>query len=85
MRALNLRRDQPVHELAADLRRAFSGIVAGNVKEQGLAAIARHGPYELRGDAAVMKLLDRLLAAFVQQQRMKLPGSRYRPCYRLVA
>ena len=85
MRALNLRRDQPVHELAADLRRAFSGIVAGNVKEQGLAAIARHGPYELSGDAAVMKLLDRLLAAFVQQQRMKLPGSRYRPCYRLVA
>jgi pyrimidine/purine-5'-nucleotide nucleosidase len=31
----------------------------------------------------VMGLLDRLLAAFVQQQRMKLPGSRYRPCYRL--
>jgi predicted Rossmann-fold nucleotide-binding protein len=85
MRALNLRRGQPVHELAADLRRAFSGIVAGNVKEQGLAAIARHGPYELSGDAAVMKLLDRLLAAFVQQQRMKLPGSRYQPCYRLVA
>jgi pyrimidine/purine-5'-nucleotide nucleosidase len=85
MRALNLRRDQPVHQLAADLRRAFSGIVAGNVKQQGVEAIARHGPYELSGDATVMKLLDRLLAAFVQQQRMKLPGSRYRPCYRLVA
>ena len=85
MRALSLSRDRPAHELAADLRRAFSGIVAGNVKEQGLAAIARHGPYELRGDTAVMRLLDRLLTAFVQQQRMKLPGSRYQPCYRLVA
>ena len=85
MRALDLRRERPMHQLAADLRRAFSGIVAGNVKEQGVAAIARHGPYELAGDPAVMKLLDRLLASFVQQQRMQLPGSRYRPCYRLVA
>ena len=83
MRALDLRRARPAHELAADLRRAFSGIVAGNVKRQGVEAIARHGPYELAGDAAVMGLLDRLLAAFVQQQRMKLPGSRYRPTYRL--
>ena len=85
MRALRLRQDRPTHELAADLRRAFSGIVAGNVKQQGVAAIARLGPYELAGDNAIMKLLDRLLAAFVQQQRMKLPGSRYHPCYRLVA
>jgi pyrimidine/purine-5'-nucleotide nucleosidase len=85
MRALDLRRDRPAHELAADLRRAFSGIVAGNVKQQGLLAIAREGPFELRGDAALMRLLDRLLAAFVAQQRMKLPGSRYQPCYRLVA
>ena len=83
MRALNLRRDRPAHELAADLRRAFSGIVAGNVKQRGVEAIARHGPYELTGDAGVMGPLDRLLGAFVQQQRMKLPGSRYRPCYRL--
>jgi predicted Rossmann-fold nucleotide-binding protein len=85
MRALDLRRDRPAHELAADLRRAFSGIVAGNVKQQGLQAIAREGPFELRGDAGVMRPLDRLLAAFVAQQRMKLPGSRYQPCYRLVA
>jgi len=85
MRGLNLRRDRPAHELAADLRRAFSGIVAGNVKSQGVAAIARHGPFELAGEPPVMRLLDRLLGAFVQQQRMKLPGSRYQPCYRLVA
>jgi len=85
MRALDLRRAQPVHELAANLRRAFSGVVTGNVKAHGIAAIERHGPFELSGDAGIMRLLDRLLAAFAAQCRMKLPGSIYRPCYRLVA
>jgi hypothetical protein len=32
-----------------------------------------------------MGLLDELLTGFVAQGRMKLPGSAYRPCYRLVA
>ena len=85
MRALDLGRDQPVHELAANLRRAFSGIVTGNVKEHGIRAIEQHGPYELTGDRGIMQLLDQLLAAFVAQGRMKLPGSTYRPVYRLVA
>ena len=84
MRALRLHREQPVHELAADLRRAFSGIVAGNLKEPGIAAIEQHGPFMLTGDAAVMQPLDELLSAFVAQGRMKLPGSEYHPCYRLV-
>jgi predicted Rossmann-fold nucleotide-binding protein len=85
MRALKLKREQPVHELAAHLRRAFSGIVTGNVKECGIQAIEREGPYELAGDPAIMRLLDDLLAAFVAQRRMRLPGSLYRPVYRLVA
>jgi predicted Rossmann-fold nucleotide-binding protein len=85
MRALDLNRAQPAHELAANLRRAFSGIVTGNVKEIGIQAIEREGPYELAGDPAVMRLLDELLAAFVTQRRMRLPGSAYRPVYRLVA
>lgn len=85
MRALELHRDQPVHQLAANLRRAFSGIVTGNVKERGVHAIEQYGPYELAGDEGFVKLLDELLAAFVAQHRMKLPGSIYRPCYRLVA
>jgi hypothetical protein len=85
MRALRLNRDQPAHELAADLRRLFSGIVSGNVKEQGIAAIEKHGPFELAGEATILRQLDRLLAAFVQQGRMKLPGTVYSPCYRLVA
>ena len=85
MRALHLSREQPLHELAANLRRAFSGIVTGNVKELGIQAIERDGPYELAGDPTVMRLLDGLLAAFVAQRRMRLPGSTYRPVYRLVA
>ena len=85
MRALDLSRTQPPHQLATNLRRAFSGIVTGNVKELGIQAIERQGPYELAGDPAVMRLLDELLAAFVAQRRMRLPGSTYRPVYRLVA
>ena len=85
MRALELERSQPAHQLAANLRRAFSGIVTGNVKETGIHAIERHGPYELAGDREMMRLLDELLAAFVAQGRMRLPGVAYRPVYRLVA
>ena len=86
MASLNLHRNQPVHELAAQLRRAFSGIVAGNVKDQGVRLIEAHGPYEIRGDQEIMKPLDLLLQAFVAQHRMKLPGgTAYEPCYRVVA
>ena len=84
MRTLRLNRDQPVHELAADLRRAFSGIVSGNVKEPGIRAIERHGPFEIVGDPAITGMLDELLASFVAQGRMKLPGAAYVPCYRVV-
>ncbi|HEY4369568.1 MAG TPA: nucleotide 5'-monophosphate nucleosidase PpnN [Steroidobacteraceae bacterium] len=84
MAKLELRRNLPPHVLAANLRRAFSGIVAGNVKEQGVQAIEAHGPFELHGDKEIMTLLDALLTAFVAQKRMKLAGE-YRPCYRLVA
>lgn len=83
MAALDLSRDQPPHRLAAQLRRAFSAIVAGNVKEAGIRAIEAHGPYELRGDPSIMAGLDALLTDFVRQRRMKLHGD-YRPCYRLV-
>lgn len=83
MAGLELHRDQPAHRLAANLRRAFSGIVAGNVKDAGIRAIAEQGPFQLKGDATVLKPLDALLSAFVAQGRMKLPGSLYQPCYRL--
>jgi pyrimidine/purine-5'-nucleotide nucleosidase len=84
MRRLALHRDQPQHLLVANLRRAFSGIVAGNVKEHGIALIEKHGPFELSGDPALMRLLDELLRGFVAQGRMKLPGSVYTPCFRII-
>ena len=84
MAKLELRAGLAPHVLAANLRRAFSGIVAGNVKEHGIHAIEKHGPFELHGDPQIMKLLDDLLAGFVAQKRMKLAGE-YKPCYRLVS
>ena len=85
MRALRLSHDQPVHQRAANLRRAFSGIVAGNIKEYGVSAIEKNGPFELVGEESTMEPLDRLLRSFVAQRRMKLTGAEYTPCYRLVA
>jgi len=85
MAALNLRADQDRHELAANLRRAFSGIVAGNVKAAGVRAVERYGPFQIKGDPQIMGPLDELLRAFVEQGRMKLSGGHYEPCYRLVA
>ena len=84
MAELKLHKDMPKHELAANLRRAFSGIVAGNVKEQGISAIEQHGPYEIHGDPEILEPLDALLSAFVAGGRMKLPGSEYIPCYRVI-
>jgi len=84
MAALDLHRGRAPHELAADMRRAFSGIVAGNVKEEGMRQIEKDGPYEIHGDPDFMHALDTLLQSFVAQQRMKLPGSKYVPCYKIV-
>ncbi|MCC5451553.1 nucleotide 5'-monophosphate nucleosidase PpnN [Rheinheimera sp. UJ51] len=83
MAALDLHLDQDKAKLAANLRRAFSGIVAGNVKDEGIKAIRQHGPFILSGEPVLMRLMDKLLAAFVEQGRMKLPGSKYEPCYRI--
>ncbi|MGY0799088.1 nucleotide 5'-monophosphate nucleosidase PpnN [Lysobacter sp. A286] len=84
MAALDLHHGRKPHELAADLRRAFSGIVAGNVKEDGMRRIEEHGPFEINGDPEIMASLDGLLRAFVEQRRMKIAGD-YKPCYRVVA
>ncbi|WP_016600097.1 pyrimidine/purine nucleotide monophosphate nucleosidase domain-containing protein, partial [Yersinia pestis] len=83
MANLDLSHNQPPEKLAAALRRAFSGIVAGNVKEVGIQAIEAHGPFKLHGDPQLMKQMDRLLQDFIAQHRMKLPGSVYTPCYEI--
>ncbi|NLA68214.1 MAG: LOG family protein [Gammaproteobacteria bacterium] len=83
MAGLDLHHGRAPHELAADLRRAFSGIVAGNVKEDGMRRIEAHGPFQIHGDRDMMESLDALLRAFVEQRRMKISGD-YRPCYEVV-
>ncbi|MET0109429.1 MAG: nucleotide 5'-monophosphate nucleosidase PpnN [Candidatus Thiodiazotropha sp.] len=79
---LDLTAGQDGHEMAANLRRAFSGIVAGNVKEDGIRAVETHGPFIINGDAEIVAAMDRLLIAFAEQNRMKLQGD-YSPCYEL--
>ncbi len=83
MANLNISPELSKAELAANLRRVFSGIVAGNVKSGGIKAIREFGPFEISGDSRIMSLMDKLLASFVSQQRMKLPGSEYVPCYKV--
>lgn len=82
MRALELHRDQAPHSLAVNLRRAFSGIVAGNVREAGIARVEKHGPFELRGDPEIIGALGQLLQDFVDDRRMRLTEA-YQPCYRI--
>ncbi|MDX1757937.1 MAG: DUF3412 domain-containing protein, partial [Marinobacter sp.] len=85
MRSLALHQEQPVHLIAANLRKAFSGIVAGNVKESGIRQVQEKGPFEIAGDPALLAPLEAMLEAFVKQNRMKLPGAvAYRPSYRIV-
>jgi predicted Rossmann-fold nucleotide-binding protein len=84
MRAVELSEDLPLHLLAANLRRVFSGIVSGNVREDTMAAIEANGPFEICGSDRLMKLLDKLLAQFVSQGRMKIASETYAPCYTVV-
>jgi hypothetical protein len=86
MLALELHRDQPAHSLAVNLRRAFSGVVAGNVRAAGIARVEKYGPFELRGDRKIIAALGALLQDFVTERRMRLSEpSAYVPCYRIVA
>ena len=83
MANLALHQDQPRHTLISELRRAFSGIVAGNVKDFGVRAVETHGPYQLHGDPALIGSLETLLSGFVNDGRMKIDPTTYRPCFEL--
>ena len=82
--ALKVKADQPMHDRAVDLRRMFSAIVAGNIKEAGVRQIAEHGPYKIHADPQLMEPLDALLKQFIADRRMKLTGD-YKPVYQLVS
>lgn len=83
MAALDLSHDLPSHELAANLRRAFSGIVAANIREATVNLVAENGPFELSGSQRIVTLLDDLLRSFVAQKRMKISGE-YKPSFRVI-
>ncbi|MGI9249053.1 MAG: nucleotide 5'-monophosphate nucleosidase PpnN [Woeseiaceae bacterium] len=81
MRSLEIKEDLPTHILAANLRRVFSGIVSGNVREDTAELIERNGPFEINGSQRIMNLLDKLLSGFVSKRRMKISTGEYHPCY----
>jgi pyrimidine/purine-5'-nucleotide nucleosidase len=84
MGQLDLHADQAIHMLAANLRRAFSGIVAGNIRPQAINAIEKDGPFTIHGDATIMKLMDELLLSFIKEHRMKIDQKDYTPCYEII-
>ncbi|HYQ29568.1 MAG TPA: pyrimidine/purine nucleotide monophosphate nucleosidase domain-containing protein, partial [Polyangiaceae bacterium] len=82
MASLRLHRDQEGFVLARELRKLFSGIVAGNIKQPTVNRIKQFGPFEITAAPAITEPIDRLLNSFVEQGRMKISGD-YQPCYRV--
>ena len=81
MAALDLHKNQEPWRLAANLRRAFSGIVTGNEKENGIKLVQEHGPFILDGDADIIRSMDKLMRDFIKQGRILLSQKKYKPCY----
>ncbi len=81
MAALDLHKDQAPWKLAANLRRAFSGIVTGNVKEYGIKQVQEKGPFVLDGDPDIICSMDKLMRDFIKQGRILLSQRKYKPCY----
>lgn len=85
MESLDLHLEQSTIDLIANLRRAFSGIVAGNIKPETMDKIEELGQFKLHGDPRLMAKMDQVLQDFVVQHRMKLPGGEdYVPCYQVI-
>ena len=85
MASLDLTFNQPKMALVANLRRVFSGIVAGNIKPEAQDLISTYGKFKLHGDPLLMNKVDTLLQSFIKQNRMKLPsGQAYEPCYEIL-
>lgn len=84
MAALELDRTMPVSELMMNLRAAFSGIVAGNVKAFGIEQVKEHGRYQIHADKDLAERLEKLLKSFIDEGRMAIVRNKYRPSFELV-
>ena len=84
MGSLKLYSDMEKHTLAANLRKAFSGIVAGNVKKEGIQLVKEKGLFEIHGDEKIMSAMDKLLQSFIASKRMKIAADDYQPCYKII-
>ena len=62
--------------LAGMLRRVFSTIVSGNVRPEGIKAIAEKGPYKIHGRRVILDELQELIADMAAHKRMKLKPDR---------
>jgi pyrimidine/purine-5'-nucleotide nucleosidase len=83
MRELQLSANEPPQILACELRRLFSGIVAGNVKPTSRALIRQYGPFEVHASPELREALDQLLQQLITEKRMKAEGD-YKHCYNII-
>ena len=85
MSELCLSLDMPTSDIAFNLRQAMSGIVSGNIKHDGIEAIEKQGPFQIRGNTVLMNNIDELLSMFIAENRMTMPGKeKYKPCYTII-
>lgn len=84
MAALVLNSQLSAFDLAVNMRAMFSGIVAGNVKAEGLRSVREKGKFQINAEKQLTDKLDRLLRSFVEQGRMKIDSDSYQPCYEVV-
>jgi predicted Rossmann-fold nucleotide-binding protein len=80
---LEMKSHSDANVLAATLRRFFSAIVSANVKPEAIKAVEERGPFAIRGEQAIMREIDDLLAVFTAERRMRRIGE-YKPCYKAV-
>ncbi|MCK5881284.1 MAG: DUF3412 domain-containing protein [Sinobacterium sp.] len=85
MANLALCKNDNVATLAMQLRAAFSGIVAGNVKPWAVEAVKEHGVFQLTADTHIASELNSLLKSFVAQKRMSLMDAEYKPCFEVIS
>lgn len=82
MAALELHTGQPVGKLMAQLRMLCKGLVHGSITAEGMERIRELGKFRIHGDRTILEALDRLLAKFIAQKRIK--ADFYEPCYEFV-